>query len=75
MKKFLKRLLCILLIIFILFCSMILSYAVAYVLGKYYIILGTILVGILIVLFNLSLASLIAMHINKIIVEYWNKED
>ena len=75
MKKFLKRLLCILLIIFVLFCSMILSYAVAYVLGKYYIILGTILVGILIVLFNLSLASLIAMHINKIIVEYWNKED
>ena len=75
MKKFLKRLLSILLIIFVLFCSMILSYAVAYVLGKYYIILGTILFGILIVLFNLSLASLIAMHINKIIVEYWNKED
>lgn len=75
MKKFLKRLLCIFLIIFVLFCSMILSYAVAYVLGKYYIILGIILFGILIVLFNLSLASLIAMHINKIIVEYWNKED
>lgn len=75
MKKFLKRLLCILLIIFVLFCSIILSYAVAYVLGKYYIILGTILIGILLLLFNLSLASLIAIHINKIIVEYWNKED